>query len=115
MKIKFLAILSIFLLLFTSCGKTPPPEGNQVQDETQVSHATPDKINDSRYAGTLDKISEDFLDITSDGEQNRFATGERTLRDIESLGITEGSRVIVEFETVDGDKRVTGIEKIVSE
>lgn len=115
MKIKFLAILSIFLLLFTSCGKTPPPEAGQTQDEVQNAHMTPDKINDSRYAGTLDKISEEYLEITSDGEQNRFRTGERTLKDIESLGITEGSRVIVEFDTVDGQRQVTGIEKIISE
>lgn len=134
MKIKFLAILGIFLLLFTSCGQKPEQpdqtgnaqtqdtgdaaqntDGQTAPEEAVNPYKTPDKMNDTRYAGTLDKIGDGYIDVTSDGEQNRFQMGERTLRDIQSLGITEGSRIIVEFETTDGVKTVTQIEKLISE
>ena len=139
MKIKILASLAIFLLLFTSCGspaeQPAQPDASQTQDTgdagqaadgndaqtegTQQEETQPpqnsDKMSEYRYAGTLDKIGEDYIDVTSDGEQNRFQVGARVLRDIESLGITEGMRVIVEFDNVGDQKMVTLIEKIVSE
>lgn len=140
MKIKFLAICAIFLFVFSSCGSqqqtTPNQDTAQTQDtgegaqESQPAGEstgqeedgdsgnplkTDEYISDYSYAGTLNTIGEDYIEVTTEGEKIRYQTGERCRRDMEKLGITEGMRVIVNFDVVNGQKLVTQIEKVISE
>lgn len=143
MKIKFLAICAIFLFVFSSCGNqqqsqqtTPENDTAQTQDtgegtqeaqqpedaaqqqtggEAENPLKTDEYISDYSYAGTLNTIGSDYIEVTTEGEKIRYQIGERCRRDMDKLGITEGMRVIVNFDVIDGQKTVTQIEKVVSE
>lgn len=118
-KIVCAALLAALIFVLPGCGVRRSSE-HSVPTATPYAGRTDllgNPITTDYDLGTFLRAEGDMLFVTGDdGKEASYLLSERAAKDISSLEITEGVRIIINFTSLEsGEKRADSLEKILAE
>lgn len=118
-KILCAVLLAALITLLPGCGVRRSSE-HSVPTATPKANRTDllgNPITTEYAPSTFLRTEGDTLFVTADDEtEASYVLSERAKKDISSLGISEGTRIIINFTTLEsGEKQADSLEKILAE